>query len=56
MIKYYVISLEKAIDAIFILIKVHLGEGVYGPHTYRQISNDNEPIAMKFNMEIVRTC
>ena len=24
MIKYYVISIEKAIDAIFILIKVHL--------------------------------
>ena len=25
MIKYYVISLEEAIDAIFILIRVHLG-------------------------------
>ena len=30
MIKYYVISLAKATDAIFILIKVHLG-GSMGP-------------------------
>ena len=63
MIKYYVISLAKATDAIFILIKVHLG-GSMGPiftapypkkKQKKTVSNDNEPIAVKVDIEIVCT-
>ena len=52
MIESYVIFLEKANDAIFILIKAHFG-GILAPYlqTPKTAFNINEPITVKFDIE-----